>query len=84
MELVAKIAVGLFITMVVIAIVVQMVSKQQAAYKEFVERKKAVSRMTDAWFTALYQNCQITKWKGISRRECKFYEAELKRRDIKI
>ncbi len=84
METVAIIAVGLFAIMIVAAIMVLMVRRIRASHKNFVERKKALARMTDDWFKVFYQNHQKINWKGIPRRERKVYEMELKRRNIKI
>lgn len=84
METVVKIAAVLFVTMVITAIVVQVVTKIRTNHKKFSDRKKALHRMTDAWFRVCYQNCQQSNWKNVSRKERKAYEIELKRRGIKL
>ena len=84
METVAKIAVVLFVTMVITTIMVQLVAKLRKKNKSFAERKKAFSRMTDEWFKSYYKGCQRKDWKGISARERRAIEAELKRRRLTI
>ena len=84
MEIIAKIAVIIFVAMVVTMLIVQIVTKRRVTNKNFAERKKAFSRMTDEWFKSYYKGCQRKDWKGISARERRTIEAELKRRRLTI